>query len=185
MKKISILILTLVTMVGFYSCQKEGAKVTSPELKSPADGSAMTFTKENSDSTILFNWTSAKYGFNVAVNYYVQVDKKGNNFKGALSVGHTKSLDSLKVLVTDLNNKILLLEVDPQVPLPLDVSFRVIALVSSGVDTVFSQVTNVNITPFFIPIAYTQLYVPGAYQGWNPGAADSIGSLNSDGNYGI
>ncbi len=190
MKKISILLLALVTMIGFYSCQKEGTNVvldpnniTSPVLKSPTDGSTMTFTKENSANTVTFAWSSAQYGFNVAVNYYVQIDRKGNNFKNALSVGHTKSKDSLNVLVNDLNNKVLLLEVDPQVPLPIDVSFRVIAIVSSQVDTVFSQVTNVNITPFYIPIAYPQLYVPGAYQGWNPGAADSIGSLNSDGNF--
>jgi len=190
MKKISILILTLVTMIGFYSCQKEGAKVTldpnnisSPELKSPADGTNMTFTKENSDSTIVFNWTTAKYGFNVAVDYYVQIDNKGNNFKNALSVGHTKSKDSLNVLVNDLNNKVLLLEADPEVPLPLDVSFRVIAIINSHVDTAFSKPINANIQPFYIPIIYPQLYVPGAYQGWSPSTADSIGSLNSDGNY--
>ena len=190
MKKISILFLALATLMGFYSCEKEGTKVvldpnniTSPELKSPVDGDSMTFTKENSDSTLVFTWTSASYGFNVAVDYYVQVDRQGNNFNNAISVGHIKSKDSLQIIVNDLNNTILLLEDDPEVPLPLDVSFRVIAIVNSNVDTAFSQVVNVKITPFYIPIVYPQLYLPGSYQGWNPATSDSIGSLNSDGNY--
>ncbi|VAW30200.1 hypothetical protein MNBD_BACTEROID07-559, partial [hydrothermal vent metagenome] len=117
MKKISILFLTLVTMFGFYSCQKEGTNVvldpnniTSPVLKSPVDGASMTFTKENSTSTVAFAWSSAKYGFNAAVDYYVQVDRQGNNFKNAMPVGHIRSRDTLQVIVNDLNNKILLLE---------------------------------------------------------------------------
>jgi len=190
MKKISILILALVTMIGFYSCEKAGTKVildpnnvTSPQLKSPIDGDSMTFSKANSDSTLVFTWSSATYGFNTAVNYYVQVDRQGNNFNNAKSVGHTKSKDSLQVRINSLNNQILLLEDDPETPIPLNVTFRVIAIVNSHVDTVFSTPVKAKITPFYIPIIYPQLYVPGAYQGWNPGAADSIGSLNSDGNY--
>ncbi len=190
MKKISILFLALTTLLGFYSCEKSGtevvlnpANITAPQISSPADGSSMVFNKENSDSTIIFTWSPAQYGFNVAVDYYVQVDRQGNNFQGAMSVGHVKSKDSLKISVNDLNNQILLLEDDPEVPLPLDVSFRVIAIVNSHVDTAFSNVVKVNVTPFYIPIVYPQLYVPGAYQGWNPATADSIGSINSDDNY--
>jgi len=190
MKKISILFLALITMVGFYSCEKEGTKVildtanaTAPKMQNPADGSSMTFTKENSDSTLLFKWSSAEYGVNLVVDYYVQVDRQGNNFNNALIVGHTKSKDSLQVKVNDLNNKILLLEDDPEVPLTLDVAYRVIAIVSSHVDTVSSAPVKVEVTPFYIPIVYPQLYVPGGYQGWSPSTADSIGSLNSDGNY--
>ncbi|UBM62828.1 SusE domain-containing protein [Candidatus Sulfidibacterium hydrothermale] len=190
MKKISIFILLLVTSFGFYSCEKSGtevildpANVTAPQLESPAEGTSLVFTKENSDSTILFTWSSAQYGFSAAVDYYVQVDKQGNDFKKALTVGHVKSKDSLQVIVNDLNNQILLLETDPDVPDPVDAAFRVIAIVNSHVDTVFSKTVNMTITPFYIPIVYPQLYVPGAYQGWNPATADSIGSLNSDGNY--
>jgi hypothetical protein len=31
--------------------------------------------------------------------------------------------------------------------------------------------------------AYTSLYVPGDYQGWNPSSAPSLASVNADGNY--
>ncbi|HFB61530.1 MAG TPA: SusF/SusE family outer membrane protein [Bacteroidetes bacterium] len=190
MKKISILFLALATLVGFYSCEKSGtevvldpANITAPQLTSPADGSSLVFNKENKDSTIVFTWSPAQYGFNVAVDYYVQVDRQGNDFKSALPVGHVKSQDTLKISVNDLNNQILLLEDDPEVPNPLDVSFRVIAIINSQVDTAFSSAVKMNVSPFYIPIVYPQLYVPGSYQGWNPATADSIGSLNSDGSY--
>ena len=190
MKKISILILTLITLTGFYSCSKKENKVilnpdniSAPVIKGLADGASLTFTKANRDSTLLFTWSPASYGFNTAIDYYLQVDNQGNNFQKAMTVGHTKSKDSLQIVVNALNNKILLLEQDPEVPLSLDVSFRVIAIINSHVDTAFSKPVNVTITPFYIPIIYPQLYVPGAYQGWSPGTADSIGSLNSDGNY--
>jgi hypothetical protein len=190
MKKISILLLALVTTMGFYSCQKAGTKVildpdniVSPNLQNPVDGDSLTFTKDNSDSTLVFSWSSAQYGFQTAVNYFLQIDRQGNNFQNAQTVGHTTSKDSLQISINDLNNKVLLLEDDPEVPNPLNVSFRVIAIVNSHVDTAFSQVATVKITPFYIPIVYPQLYVPGAYQGWSPGTADSIGSINSDENY--
>jgi len=189
MKKISILILVLATMIGFSSCEKQGTvvvlnpkNINAPKLKSPADGSSLTFTKANSDSTLLFTWSPASYGFKAAVSYYFQVDNQGNNFKSALTIGHAQ-IDSLQVTVNSLNSKILLLEQDPEVPLQLDVSFRVIAIINSNVDTVFSKPVNVKVQPFYTPPVYPQLYVPGAYQGWNPATADSIGSLNSDNRY--
>ncbi len=182
--------MALALLLGFYSCEKSGtevvldpAAITAPKMTSPADGSTMVFTNENKDSTILFAWSSAQYGFNTAVDYYVQVDRKGNNFQNALPVGHAKSKDTLKININDLNNQILLLEDDPEIPNPLDVSFRVIAIINSQVDTAFSNTMNVNVTPFYIPIVYPQLYVPGSYQNWSPATADSIGSLNSDGSY--
>ncbi len=190
MKKISILILTLATMIGFSSCQKQGTEVVlnpkninAPELKSLADGASLTLTQANRDSTLLFTWSPASYGFNAAIDYYFQVDNQGNNFQNAMIVGHTKSKDSLQIVVNALNSKILLLEQDPEVPLTLKVSFRVFAIINSNVDTTFSKPVNVTVTPFYTPPVYPQLYVPGAYQGWNPAAADSIGSLNSDNRY--
>ena len=190
MKRITILFFVLATLVGFYSCEKSGtevvlnpANIVAPQIKSPAEGTSLTFTTENKDSTILFTWSSAQYGFNTAVDYYIQMDKQGNNFQKALLVDHVKSKDSLTVIVNDLNNKVLLLEQDPDIPDPVKVAFRIVAIVNSHVDSVFSETVNMTITPFYIPIVYPQLYVPGAYQGWNPAAADSIGSLNSDGNY--
>ena len=190
MKKIILLFLTLGTMLGFYSCEKSGtpvvfdpANITPSVITAPKDGSSMVFTKEDSKSTVLFTWTSAGFGFSTAVDYYVQIDKKGNGFKNAMSVGHAKSVDSLRVVVNDLNNQVLQLEDDPTAPVPMDVSFRVLAIINSHVDTGISKPITVNITPFYIPIRYPQLYVPGAYQGWNPTTADSIGSINSDSHY--
>lgn len=190
MKRISILILVLTTMIGFYSCKKDETrvvldttKITAPVIDASADGASVVITATNQDSTVTLNWTAASYGFNTAINYYVQMDLKGNNFSKASTLGSTKSKTQLSVSLADLNNKLLLMEDDPEVANPLDVEFRVVSLISSQVDTVTSDVIDMTFIPYAVAIVYPQLYVPGAYQGWAPDKADSIGSLNSDDHY--
>jgi hypothetical protein len=190
MKKVSIFMLALTIMIGFYSCKKDEtrvvldpANVTAPALDASLDGAAVTITADNQDSTVTMNWTAANYGFNTAINYYVQMDLKGNNFSKASTLGSTKSATSLTLSLGDLNNKLLLMEEDPEVANPLDIEFRVVALISSQVDTVSSQVISMTFVPYAVAIVYPQLYVPGAYQGWAPDQADSIGSINSDDKY--
>lgn len=190
MKKVSIFMLALTIMIGFYSCKKDEtrvvldpANVTAPALDASLDGAAVTITADNQDSTVTMNWTAANYGFNTAINYYVQMDLKGNNFSKASTLGSTKSATSLTLSLGDLNNKLLLMEDDPEVANPLDIEFRVVALISSQVDTVSSQVISMTFVPYAVAIVYPQLYVPGAYQGWAPDQADSIGSINSDDKY--
>ncbi len=190
MKRISILIIVLATMIGFYSCKKDEnrvvldpAKVTAPVIDASADGTSVVITKTNQDSTVLFSWKAANYGFNTAINYSVQMDLEGNNFSNPTTLGTTKSTTTLEVSLGDLNNKLLLMEADPEVATPLNIAFRVVANISSQVDDIYSKVVNITFTPYTVPIVYPQLYVPGAYQGWAPDAADSIGSLKSDGNF--
>lgn len=182
--------LALTIMIGFYSCKKDEtrvvldpAQITAPALDANLDGVAITITSENQDSTVTLNWTAANFGFNTAINYYVQMDLQGNNFSKAATLGSTKSATTLSMSLGDLNNKLLLMEEDPEVANPLNLEFRVIALISSQVDTVSSPVVNMTFVPYAVTIVYPQLYVPGAYQGWAPDQADSIGSLNSDGKY--
>ena len=187
MKKILILIIVLTTFIGFYSCKKDEnrvvldtTKIIAPVIDTSANGTSIAITKDNMDSSLLFTWSPASYGFNTSINYFVQMDLKENNFSKASTLGSTKSTDSLSVSLNNLNNKLLLMEVNPEEALPLDVEFRVISIISSNVDTVASEVLNMTLTPIYIQIVYPQLYVPGAYQGWKPDEADSIGSIKSD-----
>jgi len=190
MKKIFILFLALTTMVGFYSCNKNEnqvvlnpSNITPPVINAPTDSTSLIISQNNQDSSIIFSWSPASYGFNTVINYYIQMAVAGNNFGRALTLGSTKSITTLSVSYNDLNNKLLLMEINPEDPLPLNVEFRVISLISSQVDTITSNIITMTLTPFYIPIVYPQLYLPGAYQDWSPSTADSIGSINSDANY--
>ena len=177
-------------MIGFYSCKKDEnrvvldpAKVTAPVIDASADGTTVVITKTNQDSTVMFSWQAANYGFNTAINYSVQMDLDGNNFSNPTTLGTTKSITTLKVSLGDLNNKLLLMEADPEDATPLNIDFRIVSSVSNQVKDVNSGVVKITFTPYTIPIVYPKLYVPGAYQGWAPDKADSIGSLKSDGNF--
>ena len=57
-------------------------------------------------------------------------------------------------------------------------------VILDSIKPVYSAAVQQSITPFYAPIIYPLLGVPGSYQGWNP--ADSttvIASLKSDGKY--
>ncbi len=191
MKKTQIIILLLALLVGVSSCKKDEnrvvfdpAKVVAPQLDPALDGTALEITSDNIDSSNLeLTWTAADYGFNAAINYSVQMDLQGNDFANAFTIGTTAGETTLTVSYNELNNYLLLMENDPENPVALDVEFRVLSLINDAVDTVYSDLAKMTVTPVYIPIVYPQLYVPGAYQGWNPATADSIGSLNSDGKY--
>lgn len=190
MKKTLLFILVFATFVGLYSCKKDEtrvvldtSKITAPVLSMAGNGGLVEINPNNIDSSLLFTWTSANYGFNTAINYFLQMDLSGNHFNKPITLGSANNALSFTVGLSDLNNKLLLMESDPENPDSLNLEFRVISLVSSAVDTVASNVGTLNMTPYYITILYPELYVPGAYQNWKPDLADSIGSLKSDGNY--
>ncbi len=191
MKRTQIIIILMALVLGMSSCKKDEdrvvfdpAKVVAPQLNSELDGTQIEITTDNIDSAgLVLNWTASDYGFNAAITYTVQMDLQENNFTNAFALGTTSGETSLNVSYNDLNNFLLLMENDPESPVALDVEFRVLSLISDAVDTIYSNTIKMNIKPVYIPIVYPQLYVPGAYQGWNPATADSIGSLNSDGKF--
>jgi hypothetical protein len=123
------------------------------------------------------------------------MDKKGNNFAAAVSLGSPAStvLNStytLAMVTNDLNNKLLLLQADPEAPQPTAVEFRVKAYINDSVKVLYSPVISATYTPYFIPIIYNKVYVPGAYQSasgykndWSPTDAPFLASLAGDGKY--
>ena len=187
MKKISIILLVFATMLGFYSCQKEAPKVVynpanvkAPTLSGITDGSVLTFHKSQSDSVVKITWTPAEYGFKASVQYFLQIAKAGTNFAEPQSLGTTEGVNSLNVAVSNFNNKVNTMKANPESTAPVDVEMRLVSIINPNVDTVFSQTIGFTLNTYYIPIVYPQLYVPGAYQGWAPDAADSIGSVKSN-----
>jgi hypothetical protein len=112
------------------------------------------------------------------------MDKQGNNFADPINLGSVNATLKLGVSVSDLNAKLLPLLFDPKVPEALPMEFRIKALVKDNngatidsIKPVYSGVTQQSITPYYVPIVYPLLNVPGSYQGWNP--ADSVTTIAS------
>ena len=193
MRKI-ILLITIIGVAFISSCKKDEVRaVLSTNRTAPAitagitTGSTVVLSQANKSIPLNIIWSPANYGFKASVTYTLQMDKKNNNFAGAITVGSpttTKltSADTCSLLTNDLNNKLLLLQLDPENPVAAGVEFRVKAYINDSVPVLYSPVVSVTYTPYFIPIVYAKVYVPGDYQGWSPGNP-FLASLNGDGKY--
>ena len=188
MKKISFIILVF-GLFGLLSCEKDETKAVlssspgSPTLSVPG-GADVVLLEANKDVLLKYTWAAANYGVQVIPTYTLQMDKQGNNFADPTSLGAVNGALGYAVTTGDLNAKLLPLLFDPKVPEALPMEFRVMTLIKDNNGTnidsikpVYSASVKQSITPFYVPIVYPLLNVPGNYQGWNP--ADSVTTIAS------
>jgi hypothetical protein len=195
MKKLSILILAI-GLFSMVSCKKDETKVilnSSPGVPALAipGGAALVLLKADSGTLLKYSWSPADYGAKVIPYYTLEMDKQGNNFTSATAVGSVVAIGEFSLISYDLNSKLLPLLFDPKVMEALPMEFRIMTVVKTkdgvlidSIKPVYSATVQQTITPFYAPIIYPLLGVPGSYQAWNP--ADSttvIASVKSDGKY--
>jgi hypothetical protein len=178
MKKITFF-LTAILLLSFFSCKKDETKAT---VKSPAttpvlnlqEGATIVLKITDREVPINYDWSAADFGQPLVISYNLQMDKQGNDFADPVSLGVVTNVLTLSILTDALNNKLLAMEPDPSLPVPLDVEFRVQASVSTYYTPANSVVIHQTITPYYVPIVYPILFVPGSYQGWNPADSSTI-----------
>ncbi|MGA2822952.1 MAG: SusE domain-containing protein, partial [Bacteroidales bacterium] len=179
MKKLSIIIF-LIGLVGLFSCKKDETKAVIQSPTAPvlnvAGGDTIVLQKANADVLITYTWSAASFGLALVTTYTLQVDKQGNNFKDPIAIGAVTSATSFSILTSDLNNKLLGMEFNPDLnpSTPMALEFRVIATVSTLTSTAYSPVVSKVMTPYYIKIVYPLLFVPGNYQGWNPADSSTV-----------
>jgi hypothetical protein len=201
MRKLILFLIAIIGVTFISSCKKDevktviGTNFLAPALTSGVTtGSTVTLNKANKDVMLNIVWSSANYGFRASVTYTLQMDKKGNNFAAPVSVGTRTSVmlaavDTAQLTTNDLNNKLLLWQADPENPVSTPVEFRVKATINDSVPVLYSSVVSVTYLPYFIPIIYNKVYMPGAYQAaggypsdWSPGDP-FLASLKGDSKY--
>jgi starch-binding outer membrane protein SusE/F len=195
MKKISIIILVF-GLFGLLSCKKDETKTIlksspgAPALTIPG-GAAMVLLEANDSVVLTYNWSAASYGAEIIPTYIVQMDKQGNNFADPSSLGSVNTLLEFSLYAFELNSKLLPMMFDPKVTEALPMEFRVKTIVKDkdgvaidSIKPVYSAVVAQSITPYYVPIVYPLLGVPGSYQGWNPAdSSTTIASLKSNDKY--
>jgi len=142
---------------------------------------SVTLMPANDTDTVLrLNWPAVNYGKNVAVTYTLELDVPSDT---AGSTGWAKAqqfVAGANVLTygfagKDLNNTMQTLNAFG----PTLVVFRVLSNVTqyngsaSNIPTSYSSIVAVDITPYT-----TNLFVPGAYQGWNPATAPLLNPVS-------
>ncbi|MCC8410670.1 SusE domain-containing protein [Mucilaginibacter sp. UR6-1] len=154
---------------------KSSTEGTASTLKASATDVQLS-SETAADNAVTFTWNKADYGYNAAVLYTLQIDKKGNKFASAreYALDGTAALEQ-KFTVGDLNNALVLMGLTPGAEAELEV--RVKSELRTNVDTLFSNVIAVKATPYAVIVNYPSLYVPAAYQGWTPATAEKIASV--------
>ena len=141
----------------------------------------LVLAEENAASeAVTFTWNEADFGFDAAVTYALQIDTAGDNFVKPYSVSLGNTLEKTYT-VEELNNLLTKLKYTAEVA--QDMPVRIRASVSDLVDPVYSNVTNVSVTPYSTFVEPGFIYVPGGYQGWNPATAPSLISVENNGVY--
>lgn len=178
-------LLFVVASLTLMSCEKDEDKLILRAGTPPALSTSSTnvvLTEETAEGTALtLNWNEADFGFDAATEYSVQIDTAGDNFVRPYSVSLGNKVTSKTYTGQELNTLMSRLKYTPEEA--HEVKFRIRAVVSEFVDPVYSNPVTVNITPYSTYIEPTFIYVPGDYQGWNPGAAPSLISVEANNIY--
>jgi hypothetical protein len=183
MKKIIFTFLALsgVVLLMLSSCKKDETKAYS-SIGGTGTLSASTtspaLSKANGDNNAAtFNWQSTTVTGNAsAITYTLQFDKKGNNFAAAREIAVTGTTTS--VTVGALNSVLLNLGLPDGVAANVDVRLK--SVIAPNAAAAYSNVLTLTVTPYSL-ISY--VYVPGAYQGWDPAKAPALASATSNGIY--
>ena len=171
MKKIKLTLFIAVLGFLLVSCARDITEPTissSPTKSTIADLSlTAAFTVNNADSLITFSWSAADFGFSSSTSYVVQLSPK-SDFSSNVATLFTTQKSKGTAKVGDINT--LILSWNYAIGTPVTVYYRIAASVSSSVATVYSDTKSKSFTPYDAVINYPMIYVPGAYQGWSPGA---------------
>lgn len=170
------------------SCKKEGAMLTlkgdpafASAFKASTDSLILTSAIDN-DTVVRFSWPAVDYGKQPVVTYTLQFDTPNDTTGAQAWVKAKRIVAGNNVLAYGftgkaLNNLLNTMGLPPGSSSRL--VFRVISDVqqyngaASTVPSVYSPSLVVKLTPYAL-----SLYVPGAYQGWNPGAAPLLNPVS-------
>lgn len=172
MKKIFIIV-TVLSFAILSACKKDklatvSQNISAPVISSPTDATAIAVTLADSSQTLNITWNSPDYGVKGVVSYFVQVDSAGKNFSKFYNLANLTSANSLSMSYNTFNAKLLNgLNLAQNAVAALEI--RVGSSIY-GKDTVFSKPVKLSLTT----LAVNQLWLPGSYEGYNPGGAPTI-----------
>ncbi len=175
-------------LFGIMACNKDGEQLTvstsgEPELTVSATDIDLDATRSG-EKALEVNWTTVNAQWsnpsvaNGGITYALQLSKAGLEFKSTvgamdLQAGQTSQL----LTMSELNS--MMIAAGCEVGQEVQVELRLVASLAPNAK-LYSNVVTLTATPFD---AISHLYVPGAYQGWNPVTAESLISQTSNGIY--
>jgi starch-binding outer membrane protein SusE/F len=179
-----LFILCLMSLVLF-SCEKDEEQLILRPGAAPALTASATsvelMAENKGENAVTLNWSAAEYGYNAAVKYTLQFIAEGGDFDAARNVEVAPGTLSKTMTVAELNAIASQVGLAPNNESTMQI--RVKAEIGPSVDAAYSNAVTLNVTPFLDIIEYASLWVPGSHQGWNPGTAPKIASVQDNGVY--
>jgi hypothetical protein len=173
-----------VALLMLASCKKDENKLVADPANAKggtlaASASTIVLTKATETTTaVTFTITQPSFGFPAAPTNTLQFDVSGDNFTSPKEVVLAAKASTLAYAGLDFNALALSLNMKTGVAAPLQV--RIKSQISTTITAVYSNVITLTVTPYPL-VSY--VYVPGAYQTWNPATADSLKSATGNGVY--
>jgi starch-binding outer membrane protein SusE/F len=178
------LLLLLLPVLMLLSCEKDEERVIAragqPGTLTASQTTFVLNSANANDTVQTLSWTPTDYGFKAAVRYTLELAKGGTNFAAPREV-NMATATRIQYTTAELNQMALQLGLPSGSAGQIDV--RVRSSISDSISPVYSNTLTMTVTPYLVIINYPSLYVPGDYQGWNPGTAERISSKNDDGKY--
>ncbi len=176
-------IYTISILIFFAGCKKDIGRLqldttnpTVPKLTATESNIVLMESRE-ANTAIIFNWTKPSFNFNGSFKYTLQFAQAGTNF--ASPVNESAGTDLTKVYTEKAFNALILsLGIAPGTEGNIDI--RIQAVLNDSIEALYSNVTSITVTPYTTD---QFLYVPGAYQGWDPASADIIRSIEKNNKY--
>lgn len=174
MRKISIISILFFGMIALFSCEKEENKALLKQTVSPntlnslSAPSFVLVLEDAANEFQSFTWTAVDFGFDASVVYKVQADLKDSGFSNPVDVVSVTNKTTASITVNDFNKILLNKELEPETA--SDIEFRVVAIVSTHVDPVYSNVVEASVTPY--ATTFPPIYMCGAATGgwdWSKG----------------
>ncbi len=183
--QIHFLICICLSSFSWWSCKKEETKalLADKPVAPVLSGSATALVLDSAnkgDNAQVFTWTAAKYGYDAAVSYTLQLSLASDNFKSPVNLSMGSGLGKTYT-VDDFNSRMLSLGTAGGVETA--VQARVFAIVAPYGDTSWSNVFAFTVKPYKVVVHYPTIWAPGDYQGWNPSTAATMASVKSDDMY--
>lgn len=184
MKNFKLLAIALLGLV-LWSCKKDETKSTlntdGASSQLVASATSVVIDKSMIGNTVIsFNLTEPNYGYKAAVTNVLQLSTKANNFAPDKTKEFAIDAKSTTKAYSGLDFNNMLLSLNIPTTTNTDVVIRLKSTINEVVSPIYSNVVALSAKPF--PLT-AWVYLPGAYQGWDPATADSLVSLAGNGVY--
>lgn len=184
--------LSVFILTQLIACHKDAEITQLGVVQFPStfssSSSSLVMTAENESSEVItFNWDAASYGIEAPVTYSLQFTLPGDT-SGSTAWSHAQEFNVGDDLLTTtlLGNEINSITVSG-LGLESGVESQIAVRVKAYVDRpAFSNVITIKVNPYSPPVIveeFPSLWVPGAYQNWDPASAPKIVSIDSSGLY--